>query len=100
MAVRSFNISTHSFDANPSKSQAAPAATAFFVVSQSNQVSVQDILFGVLTVVLAVASVLLAYLQLVHMRNQARPPKLDVEMFSGRKHPFSTSYTFLLLTTS
>ena len=100
MAVRSFNISTPLFGANPSKSQAAPAATAFFVVSQSNQVSVQNILFGVLTVILAVASVLLAYVQLVHMRNRARPPKLDVEMCSVRKETFSASYTFLLLTTS
>ena len=75
---------------NSSESQVVPAPTEFFVVSQSNHVSVPDILFGVLAIILAVASVLLAYLQLVHMR---RSPKLDVEMFPVRKYSFSTSYT-------
>lgn len=89
MVAINLSPSTHSLNANRTKSQAAPA---FFVINQSNHVSIQDILFGVLTIILAIASVLLAYLQLVHMRNQARSSKPDVEMFSVRKHTLPTSY--------
>jgi len=91
MAPRNLRTSTHSFDANISQSQATPATTAFSspsLVNQSNTASMQDILFGVLAIILAAASVLLAYLQLVHMRNQARSHRPDTEMLSIRKHAF------------
>jgi len=90
MAARSLNTSTHS---NSPINQPGPE---IFVISPSNHVSVQDILFGVLTVILAIASVILAYLQLVHMRKQTGSSKLDVEMFVVRKHTFITSYIFLI----
>src|SRR5438552_2938874 len=88
MAPRNLSTSTHSFHASLSQKQAAPEATAFPIpshVSQPNPVSVQDILFGVVTVILAVVSVLLAYLQLVQMRRQASSPRSDIEMLSIRK---------------
>ena len=96
MAPRNLSTSVHSSNARLPQSQATPAATALpspSLVGQSNTVSVQDILFGVLTIVLAIASVLLAYLQLVHMRNQARSPRPGTEMLSIRKHTFPIPYT-------
>jgi hypothetical protein len=95
MALRSLNTLAHSFHASLSQEQATPVVTAFPIpsyVSQPNSVSVQDILFGVLTIILAVASVILAYLQLIHMRKQARFPRPDIEMLSIRKHTFSMPY--------
>ena len=95
MAPRNLGTSVHSSNnARLPQSQATPAATALpspSLVGQSNAVSVQNILFGVLTVVLAFATVLLAYLQLVHMRNHARSP--GTEMLSIRKHTFQIPYT-------
>jgi len=93
MAVRKLTTSVHSSSARLPQSQAASVATALpstSLIGQSNAVSVQNILFGVLTVVLAIASVFLAYLQLVHMRNQSRRPGPDTEMLSTRKHMFTT----------
>lgn len=52
---------------------------------QSNVTSVQDILFGVLSVLLAVASVILTYLQLSHMRAHARGHIPDLEMIESRE---------------
>jgi len=99
MAPSNLSTSTHSFDPNPFQSQATPAATAFSspsLVNQSNSVSVEDVLFRVLTVIFAVASVLLSYLQLVHMRNQARSHRPGTEILSIRKHVFCIPYASLV----
>jgi len=47
--------------------------------------SFQEILFGVLSVLLAVVSVILAYLQLVHIRAHKRAHTHDQEMVESRK---------------
>lgn len=99
MAPSKLSTSTHSFNASLFQSQATPAATAFSspsLVNQSNSVSVEDILFRVLTVIFAVASVLLSFLQLIHMRNQARSHRPDTKILSIRKHVSCILYASLV----
>jgi len=83
-------------DLNLAHKRAAATVTAVpssSLVNQSYGVSVQNILFGALTILLAVASLLLTYLQLLHMRKQTGSRRSDVEMLEPSKSlPYRNKY--------
>ena len=89
-------LSVHSVDLNLPHKRAAATVTAVpssSLVNQSYGVSVQNILFGALTILLAVASLLLTYLQLLHMRKQTGSRRSDVEMLEPSKSlPYRNKY--------
>ena len=79
------NISSQSANGTVSFQIPATLSIGQILSGQSSGMSLQDILFGVLSVLLAVASVILAYLQLVHMRAHKLTHTPDQEMLEARK---------------
>ena len=83
MAPSTLTLSIHSISVNFPYIQAVAAPTALpnpSLANQSNAISVQDIVFGVMAILLAVASVLLAYFQLLYMRKHTERQKPHIEM--------------------
>lgn len=85
MAPYIVNISSQNSNGTVSFQIPATFSTGQILSGQSSGMSFQDILFGVLSVLLAVASVILAYLQLVHMRAHKLANTPDQEMLEARK---------------
>ena len=85
MAPSAFTLS---INVNFSRIQTVATATTLpcpSLANPPNAISVQDLLFGVLTILLAVASVLLAYFQLLHMRKHTEHQRPDIDMVQLRK---------------
>lgn len=88
MAPSALTLSIHSVSVNSSRIQPAATTTTLpcpSLVNQSNTISVHDLLFGVLAILLAVASVLLAYFQLLHMRKHTKHQRPGIDMVQLRK---------------
>jgi len=64
--------------------------------NNSSGISIQNILFGALAVFLGIASVILAYLQLTHMRTHTHGDIIDLEM--SESHQFHPALASSILT--
>ena len=78
----------------------ATAASSQILANQPDGASTQYIVFGVLTILIAIGTLIVAYRQYVYTRAQVREPASDVEMIDPRKFTLRPTVSFYSTNTS